>query len=67
MNSNIQEHERDKWNQRYRSGTHGMLPPDQMLIEAFDRYIEPIFPGAGTALDFAGGAGRHAILAQTQH
>ena len=62
MNSNIHEHERDKWNQRYRSGTHGMLPPDQMLIEAFDRYIEPIFPEAGRALDFAGGAGRHAIF-----
>jgi tellurite methyltransferase len=65
MNSTInalQEHERDKWNQRYRAGTHGMLPPDQLLIDAFDRYIEPIFPETGTALDLAGGAGRHAIF-----
>jgi tellurite methyltransferase len=60
MNSNIQN-ERDRWNERYQSGTHGTLPPDQLLIDAFDRYIEPIFPEAGTALDFAGGAGRHAI------
>ena len=62
MNSNSQEHERDRWNQRYQSGTHGTMPPDQLLTEAFDRYIEPIFPEPGIALDLAGGAGRHAIF-----
>jgi tellurite methyltransferase len=61
MNSNLQVNERDRWNERYRSGTHGMQPPDQLLVDALDRYIEPIFPETGTALDFAGGAGRHAI------
>jgi tellurite methyltransferase len=61
MNRDIQKNERDRWNERYQSGTHGTLPPDQFLVDAFDRYIEPIFPKAGMALDFAGGAGRHAI------
>jgi tellurite methyltransferase len=61
MSTNIRENERDRWNERYRSGTHGMLPPDELLVNAFDRYIEPIFPEAGVALDFAGGAGRHAV------
>lgn len=62
MNSNSQEHERNKWNHRYLSGTHGGLQPDQLLIEAFDRYIEPLYPHAGTAVDFAGSAGHHSII-----
>src|SRR5258708_5801244 len=39
--------EREKWNQRYLEGTHGTLPPDALLIQAFERYIEPLFPHAG--------------------
>jgi tellurite methyltransferase len=62
MEGAIEERERDKWNQRYLEGTHGTLPPDSLLIDAFDRYIEPIFPNAGHALDVAGGTGRHAIF-----
>jgi tellurite methyltransferase len=54
--------EREKWNQRYLEGTHGTLPPDPLLIQAFERYIEPLFPHAGVALDIAGGTGRHAIF-----
>jgi tellurite methyltransferase len=54
--------EREKWNQRYLEGTHGTLPPDALLIQAFERYIEPLFPHAGVALDIAGGTGRHAIF-----
>src|ERR1700742_472899 len=57
-----EEREREKWNQRYLEGTHGTLPPDPLLIAAFDRYIEPLFPNAGRALDIAGGTGRHAIF-----
>jgi SAM-dependent methyltransferase len=57
-----EEREREKWNQRYLEGTHGTLPPDPLLIAAFDRYIEPLFPNAGHALDIAGGTGRHAIF-----
>ncbi|MFL6427211.1 MAG: hypothetical protein ACJ71S_03125 [Acidobacteriaceae bacterium] len=38
MDSAIEQRERDKWNQRYLEGTHGTLPPDSLLIQAFDRY-----------------------------
>jgi SAM-dependent methyltransferase len=62
MDDAPEERERSKWNQRYLEGTHGKLPPDSLLIDAFDRYIEPIFPNAGLALDIAGGTGRHSIF-----
>jgi SAM-dependent methyltransferase len=62
MDDATEERERDKWNQRYLEGTHGNLSPDSLLIDAFDRYIEPLFPNAGVALDIAGGTGRHAIF-----
>jgi SAM-dependent methyltransferase len=62
MDGATEAHEREKWNQRYLEGTHGTLPPDRLLIDAFDRYIEPLFPDAGRALDIAGGTGRHAIF-----
>jgi SAM-dependent methyltransferase len=62
MDGATEEHEREKWNQRYVEGTHGTLPPDRLLIDAFDRYIEPLFPDGGRALDIAGGTGRHAIF-----
>jgi SAM-dependent methyltransferase len=62
MDDATEEREREKWNRRYLEGTHGKLLPDPLLIDAFDRYIEPIFPDAGVALDIAGGTGRHAIF-----
>jgi SAM-dependent methyltransferase len=62
MEGALQAHEREKWNQRYLEGTHGKLPPDPFLVDAFDRYVEPLFPNAGHALDIAGGTGRHAIF-----
>jgi tellurite methyltransferase len=62
MDSATEQRERDKWNQRYVEGTHGALPPDSLLIQAFERYIEPLFPNAGRALDIAGGTGRQAIF-----
>ncbi|MBA3914973.1 MAG: class I SAM-dependent methyltransferase [Acidobacteriales bacterium] len=54
------EHERDTWDQRYRSGSHRSLDPDPLLVESYRDFIEPLFPQPGTALDVAGGAGRHA-------
>lgn len=62
MEDALPQHEREKWNRRYLEGTHGSAPPDQFLLDAFDRYIEPIFPNKGHALDVAGGTGRHAIF-----
>jgi tellurite methyltransferase len=62
MEGAVEKHEREKWNKRYLEGTHGGLPPDALLIDVFDRYLEPLFPNAGYALDVAGGTGRHAIF-----
>jgi SAM-dependent methyltransferase len=55
------DNERDAWNQRYREGSHGGRSPDPFLVKSFEEFIEPLFPATGTALDVAGGAGRHAV------
>jgi tellurite methyltransferase len=57
--------ERERWNRKYREAPEAWLVPDPFLARAFSRYILPLFPQGGSALDLAGGAGRHAIwLAQ---
>lgn len=59
--------ERERWNQKYREavGTNAASTPDPLLVRAFSEYILPEFPEGGSAIDLAGGAGRHAIwLAQ---
>ena len=53
--------EHDAWNRRYRRGSHHSAKPDPFLVEAFDEYIGPAFRDGGTALDVAGGVGRHAV------
>jgi 2-polyprenyl-3-methyl-5-hydroxy-6-metoxy-1,4-benzoquinol methylase len=57
------DNERERWNQKYReaSGAETWMVPDSFLPRAFSEYILPLFPHGGSALDFAGGAGRHAI------
>lgn len=62
MEDAAEAREREKWNRRYLAGTHGTLPTDALLVQAFEQYIEPLFPDAGRALDIAGGTGRHAIF-----
>jgi tellurite methyltransferase len=54
--------ERAAWDHRYREGSHSSSQPDRFLIQAYSQFIEPLFPGAGTALDLAGGVGRHAMF-----
>jgi SAM-dependent methyltransferase len=57
--------ERERWNQKYREAPGAWLIPDPFLPRVFSEYILPLFPHGGSALDLAGGAGRHAIwLAQ---
>ena len=57
--------ERERWNRKYREAPDAWMTPDPFLPRAFSEYILPRFPHGGSALDFAGGAGRHAIwLAQ---
>jgi SAM-dependent methyltransferase len=59
------DNERDTWNRRYSNGSHFSQKPDPFLVKAYDNFIQPLFPQGGTALDLAGGIGRHAIwLAQ---
>ena len=53
--------ERERWNQRYRENPEAWLEPDPFLPLAFSKYIQPLFPKGGSALDLAGGAGRHSI------
>jgi tellurite methyltransferase len=55
------QNERDAWNQRYRDGSHGVSGPDPFLIKSCEEIIQPLFPVGGTALDVAGGTGRHAV------
>jgi tellurite methyltransferase len=53
--------ERERWNQKYREKPGAWLEPDPFLAWAFSEYIQPLFPRGGSALDLAGGAGRHSI------
>ena len=53
--------ERERWNQKYREDPGAWLEPDPLLAWAFSEYIQPLFPRGGSALDLAGGAGRHSI------
>ncbi len=57
--------ERERWNQKYREApiakSETRLVPDPFLVRAFAEYILPLFPHTGSALDLAGGAGRHAV------
>ena len=57
----MSDSERKAWNQRYGQGSHRSTEPDPFLVQAFEEYIQPEFPRGGTALDVAGGVGRHAI------
>jgi SAM-dependent methyltransferase len=54
--------ERAAWDRRYREGSHSSSQPDRFLVQVYSQFIEPLFPRAGTALDLAGGVGRHAIF-----
>ena len=57
--------ERERWNQKYRDAAAarpiGTTAPDPFLTLAFSEFVLPLFPNGGTALDLAGGTGRHAI------
>jgi 2-polyprenyl-3-methyl-5-hydroxy-6-metoxy-1,4-benzoquinol methylase len=59
------EQEREDWNRRYGRGEHLERNPNAFLLQAYKEFVAPRFPAGGTALDVAGGIGRHAIwLAQ---
>jgi len=52
--------DRERWNDKWRGRAGELEPPAGFIVEQ-----EPLLPGAGRALDVAGGCGRHAVwLAQ---
>jgi tellurite methyltransferase len=54
-----------EWNQRYQQGSHANLEPDPFLLSVYERFVQPQYPGAGAAIELAGGIGRHSLwLAQ---
>jgi SAM-dependent methyltransferase len=60
--NNPAKSDRERWNKKYGEASAGAWRvPDPFLLWAFSQYILPTFPHGGSALDFAGGAGRHAI------
>jgi tellurite methyltransferase len=63
MSLSISDNERERWNHKYREapGASASMAPDPFLVRAFSEYILPLFPQGGSALDLAGGAGRHSI------
>jgi tellurite methyltransferase len=63
MSLSISDDERERWNKKYREapGASASMVPDPFLVRAFSEYILPLFPQGGSALDLAGGAGRHSI------
>src|ERR1700692_606866 len=60
--NNAAKSDRERWNKKNREASAGTWRvPDPFLPWAFSQYILPMFPHGGSALDFAGGAGRHGI------
>jgi SAM-dependent methyltransferase len=54
--------ERRAWDRRYRQGSHSSREPDPFLVYGYEEFVEPLFARPGTALDLAGGVGRHAMF-----
>ncbi|MGZ4874018.1 MAG: class I SAM-dependent methyltransferase [Candidatus Angelobacter sp.] len=55
--------EKTLWNKKYSEGSHGSLEPDPFLVSVYAEFLAGGPPGS--ALDVAGGVGRHTIwLAQ---
>ena len=55
----MERDERTLWNRKYSEGSHASREPDPLLISAYSEFIGGSTPGS--ALDVAGGAGRHAL------
>lgn len=61
--------DKKRWNRKYRQDvacTEPRTAPDPFLLRTFSEFILPAFPNGGSALDVAGGAGRHAIWLATR-
>jgi SAM-dependent methyltransferase len=52
---------RSHWDLKYEQGLPSLEKPDPFFLSAFDQFVASSFPSGGTALDLAGGIGRHAL------
>ena len=52
---------RSHWNLKYEQGLPSLEKPDPFFVSAFNQFVADQFPDGGTALDLAGGVGRHAL------
>ena len=53
------------WDRKYEQGLPSLTKPDPFFVSAYDKYVQKAFAAAGSALDLAGGLGRHTLwLAQ---
>jgi SAM-dependent methyltransferase len=50
------------WDAKYERGLPSLEIPDAFFLRCFDEVVAPAFPKGGTALDLAGGLGRHALV-----
>jgi SAM-dependent methyltransferase len=53
--------QRSHWDLKYEQGLPSLEKPDPFYLSAFDQFVADLFPNGGTALDLAGGIGRHAL------
>jgi SAM-dependent methyltransferase len=52
---------RSHWDLKYEQGLPSLEKPDPFYLSAFNQFVADLFPNGGTALDLAGGVGRHAL------
>jgi len=57
----MKEDQGAKWDRKYAEGLPSLTNPDPFFLSAYERFVSPRFPRAGTGLDLAGGLGRHAL------
>jgi SAM-dependent methyltransferase len=53
--------QKSHWDRKYEEGLPSLTEPDPFFLSAYERFVEPVFPNAGSALDLACGLGRHAL------
>ena len=56
------DEQRSHWDLKYEQGLPSLEKPDPFYLSAFNQFVANSFPNGGTALDLAGGIGRHALL-----
>jgi 2-polyprenyl-3-methyl-5-hydroxy-6-metoxy-1,4-benzoquinol methylase len=60
------DEQRSHWDSKYEQGLPSLERPDPFFISAFNQFVADRFPSGGTALDLAGGVGRHALWLATR-